>query len=334
MVDRWNALATASSRRSTAPAPEPKPTEKPKSWWAEKYGNVDGELHSVGTAKREQTRIVDQETQNRRDWDQGINAGQVNTRKLSWDEYNALNPRQRAAVDANTALYEAVAADRAAATNGMKGDAAYQKRVTDLFGANGGSDTYAPNTVALLEKLGLGNKLGDLDRVLDLNSLVNENDLTSIPADVASQMSAAPGAAVRGATAVRQHNAQVFSESALANLGAALGEGRGFRELNDPNTPVGFTPDAAPGTADARLNQLFDVMATGELNNDELNQTVAAFESEYGLNSQAIFDYLEKRLRKNETDAALGHAAPLGSVEGLQYLDPAAFRTRYYTKGT
>lgn len=110
---------------------------------------------------------------------------------MTWEEFDALTPRQRMAVEFNTLLTDAVRRDlqNQDVYEGLseKETSAYDKAEEMLFGEDRGSDMYAPETVALLKKLGQGSNqikglefkdsLADLDDYLGLKVAITEKDL-------------------------------------------------------------------------------------------------------------------------------------------------------------
>ena len=110
--------------------------------------------------------------------------GPVEIKQLSWEEYDALSPKQRAAVDFNGALYNATNADKQAQLKGADDPnvrGSYDKALEKTFGSRDrGSDTYAPNTLALLSTLGLNDKGGDLDEWLNMGGAATAGDLESV----------------------------------------------------------------------------------------------------------------------------------------------------------
>src|SRR5690606_20013309 len=141
--------------------------------------------------------------------------------EMSWDDYNALSPRQRAAVDANTAIINAVNADRSDWEAGRRVEMdGYDEALMALFGETGGSDMYAPRTVAVLQQLGLGDthlaSVGDLDDYLNLRALVDTDALgaANMPDDFV------------GPVDTRTANARHFSSAAQTALADALARGQ------------------------------------------------------------------------------------------------------------
>src|SRR5690606_39170007 len=75
--------------------------------------------------------------------------------QLTDQQWNAMSREQQQGVIANYALYEAGLADAELDTDldtALQEDPTYLDRVNALFGEGGGSDSYAPNTVRLLEE--------------------------------------------------------------------------------------------------------------------------------------------------------------------------------------
>lgn len=113
--------------------------------------------------------------------------GQVD--RMSWEEYNALSDRQRAAVDFNTSLVEAVHKDKVSQDvyePSSRQREIYDEAIVNMFGEDRGSerwgeDTYAPETLSLLRQLKLDDAAGDIDDYLGLKSAITTNDLKYIP---------------------------------------------------------------------------------------------------------------------------------------------------------
>ena len=138
--------------------------------------------------------------------------GQVQGRfeEMTWDEYNALDPETRAAVDANTLLREAVDKDTALVTQfdsnkdgrlsyaegrkhyAARDDKNYGNNYHRVFNRGVNVDnnrprasevgelndlTYAPNTLAVLNMLDLNDKKGVIDDYLNGTAFVNADDI-------------------------------------------------------------------------------------------------------------------------------------------------------------
>ena len=139
--------------------------------------------------------------------------GQVQGRfeEMTWEDYNALDPETRAAVDANTLLREAVDKDTALVTQfdsnkdgrlsyaegrkhyAARDDKNYGNNYYRVFNRGVNADTnrqlvavdvgepndltYAPNTLAVLNMLDLNDKKGVIDDYLNGTAFVNADDI-------------------------------------------------------------------------------------------------------------------------------------------------------------
>lgn len=110
-------------------------------------------------------------------------------KEMSWDDYLGLTDRARAAVDFNTMLVQARQKDLN--TDYDTTDAAqvekrkvYDKAVERMFGEDGGSVTFAPETVAMLTDVGFersdAKRFDDLDDFLGLKSALTARDLDKL----------------------------------------------------------------------------------------------------------------------------------------------------------
>lgn len=237
-------------------------------------------------------------------------------RELTWDQYNALTPRARAAVDANTALVSAVRQDLAAGQNLEAADDTYLQGVEALFGKQGGSDTYAPATMQALSQLGLGNtETGDLDQYLRGGALLTEDDL--------GQLTEQNFAGYTGADS-RVKNALTFSERALAGIGAQLQSGS-----------PGYDP------ADAKdINQFLDSLALRsnqqifQEDPAQVGQLVGLFLDEHpNLTPESFGQYFEDRINRYDYSVAQGLPASLGEGSADLYINPSELRSLIFSKG-
>ena len=106
---------------------------------------------------------------------------QRNVRELTQDEWNALSPEQQKGVLANFALYQAAQADLAlGAKTSEEGDGDYRRRELAVTGEGRTSDTYAPNTVRVLEDLGIKNDKLDIDDVLSGRAITGYDEISGI----------------------------------------------------------------------------------------------------------------------------------------------------------
>jgi hypothetical protein len=105
--------------------------------------------------------------------------------KMTWEEYQALPEKQRAAVDFNTMLVQAVRKDKGNQklyeehTTDQQ-EKTYNAAVERIFGEDRGSDLYAPETVAVLKKIKFRDTEADLDDFLNLNAAITTEDLSHL----------------------------------------------------------------------------------------------------------------------------------------------------------
>ena len=272
---------------------------------------VGGTTTRIKTAEAEQAAAEKEAADAREGWATGLGASAPNQRgvkELTWDEYDALSPKQRAAVDANTMLMNAIKADLAGAGTGS-GDAAYQESVKGLFGEAGGSDRYAPETVNVLSQLGIKDTArGDLDLYLDQIALLNEDDLGLIEADT-SQWTEQE---VLGNK--RALNAQQFSGQAISSLATALGGGTNLR-----------SGVSGASTQQQDLNDLFEMLSNREnfssLGDQDVSEILGLFVDDTGIDTGTLTRYFEDRL----------NAFDYGAVEvPADKISTAEFRSRYF----
>ena len=149
---------------------------------------------------------------NRADVSASRQTGQVQGRfeEMSWEDYNALDPETRAAVDANTLLREAVDKDTALVTQfdsnkdgrlsyaegrkhyAARDDKNYDNNYRRVFSRGTSVDpnrprgseigelndlTYAPNTLAVLNMLDLNDSRGVIDDYLNGTAFINADDI-------------------------------------------------------------------------------------------------------------------------------------------------------------
>lgn len=255
---------------------------------------------------------------------------------MSWDAYNALAPNRRAAVDANTAFMNARTEDETqrTANPSAKGDDAYNKAVEHLFGKGGGSDSYAPKTVALATKFGLANSRGDLDNYVNGSALVTNADLAALTPDVEKGIglaNSATGDVVTGAPTERLANATMYSNRATRTLGQVLSKGQSLLD-----TINNVTPKLSNSGADSELDDMFDALARkgagATFTPERVDLAANYFSGKYpGVNIQ---DYFENRLKGYAySQADSPSKALLGNDPTGDYMSPEEFRSTYYATG-
>ena len=246
-----------------------------------------------------------------------------NIKELTWDEYDALSPRARAAVDANSALLNAVRQDKQAnLLSKESGDDSYNEGVKALFGEHGGSDMYAPATLKVLQDLGISNtETGDIDQYLAGGALLRADDLPNLNDQ--------NFAGYEGKD-VRIQNALALSEKALGNMASKLQSGE--------NPLSGLTYD---DPAAGELDQLFDSLALRD-NQQIFQQDPAKAGEVIGLFLQAnpsidqdtFARYFEDRINRYDYSRAAGTpGASLGAGDAALYVDPGELRSLIYQKG-
>jgi hypothetical protein len=281
-----------------------------------------------------------QAQQRRDDWTRGL-GGPKRVVELTWDEYNALSPERQAAIDINTAFVNAARNDAAAreATPQRTGDAAYTETVKRLFGEDGGSDLYAPETVALLNKLELSDtQTGDLDNYLNFSSLIGRQQFDAFGADPQAVSRAlglnlqdtAEGVAQNTSTPAEQAAARLYQRAPRV-MAEVLQRGQTLLEAATGTRSSGVNP-----TAQTELDEMFDYLAQRGtyhvVTDEELANSAQYFQTTYGLSPEQLAEYFDHRLRGTVYGqvASLGNTpVPLGKMDGVDYITPDEFRTRY-----
>lgn len=277
----------------------------------------DFALQRLEASKQEEVAAKQQEQSN---WSSALGNSRVQVRELTWDEYSALSPRQQAAIDANTALVQASTADKELDPSAR--DKSYDARAEELFGA-GGAGVYAPNTLKLLEDMGISDMQGrNLNDFLTLNAGINSTDLENLDkyAENESRILSSPG----NTYLARQQNALTLSSAAARTLRERLQTGQ--TGLNGQQMQFGYD-----GTeASQRLNMFYDTLASRSkgMTEEELFNTFASFDEAFGIKPTHVRDYFESRLRADELAVLNGEG-----VNHVDYMTADEFRNTYYKKG-
>ena len=193
-------------------------------------------------------------------------------KELDEKDYLALTPEQRAAVDFNTSLVNAVKADKEAGLTlkDVQDSGNYSDTVKDLFGDKG-SDTYAPRTVALLESLDTDDnqfktKGYDLDNFLDLQATITDQDFKLFDRD-----SEKPGVREESAnflTGQTQSKLTGLLEKGQSLLNGASDIAKGFNvDISDMLTDNSVKLDA---DTESNFDMLYNYIAS-PLTDDEGN---------------------------------------------------------------
>jgi hypothetical protein len=210
--------------------------------------------------------------------------------------------------------------------------------VNKAFGDGGGSDTYAPRTMAVLQDLGLNLQGKDLDQYLNYSALVTADDLKAL----------APGTAAP-ADDPRQQNAVAFAQAASKRLSETLASGQtlldSIRSTSDTGAQLFGKPAAAApigyanNERDADLAQAFDVFsqtrAQADLTPDKVGAIYAELQSKYNVTPNEVAQYFDTRLQSNEyRNASGGDNITLGGPNSrLEYLSPQDFRSKFLKRG-
>lgn len=274
------------------------------------------------------------------------------------DAYFGLNPQQKAAIQFNTGLQAAVEADKALSDYDSGGDKDYKSAVEELFGKEGGSDYYAPNTLAFVQSLGLNNdKIGDLDNFLNLSAAITQEEVDSLGAEgyKAPDQKLVEAAANKydsefgdeDAELLRRSQVEFFSSQTLKNISDVLEKGTSLLESIRMSSTQ-FNPEAASlyegggptggaalrGTdVGADLDTLINSMGSTmkEATDDDLRNVLGALNEKYQgkLDSGQVSDYMEQRLQAQEfADAAFSPEELTARYATDGYLTPAQIRAR------
>jgi hypothetical protein len=277
----------------------------------------------------------------------GITTGALNTtppelKRLTEKEYFKLSDRQRAAVDFNTMLAGAVRKDKRRQDKyKTETDATekltYETSVIKMFGEEGGSDLYAPETMAVLRQLKIDDKAADLDQYLGLEVAITSDDLKSLtveapmPTVLQSVTGVAGGSKDRDQVINEQVDRTVELQAALARgndllqnfqATSAAERGEDLRFLGG-NSPLAGRPALGygQGEVDQYFNMAFDTLGD-KTNFRDRDEILGVIKSE--LNSdefKAFIDYADSR-----TKNTMFYDAKLGDTKDVQY--PSAERYR------
>jgi hypothetical protein len=272
--------------------------------------------------------------------------------RMTWEEYNKLSSTQRAAIDFNTMLVRAVRKDLKLQDEydpNAEQRVAYNTQAAKMFGAKGrDSETYAPETMAVLQQIKFKDVNADLDDFLGLRAAITEDDLKNLPLlqstspdavrssnlspaqlegttfkyGLATSTMALEQALAKGNATLRSVTAQVAQDMNL-NL-------RGFGGVeNKAHAGLGFAPfKAVPGTADepADLNSYFQ-SAYAKLANEDNAEAVDTILGKMGEVTspeqyKAFLDYANIR---SNNDQRFNLKDILGAKGNL---DPSGFREK------
>lgn len=271
-------------------------------------------------------------------------------KELTDQEYGALPTRQRAAVDFNTQLVAAIEADKALGqTDAKVENKEYDATLAQMFGKRGGSDTYAPNTVALLQTVDFEDKAADLDQFLGLQASVTEDDLASLTPRSDRLSQGVPGE-FRSARATSANNitngtlaamSQVLAKGqsllqasapAAASYGAAGGSGSVQEALAGAGTAT-TAPGFGSTEADWAVQTFFEEMAKAKpqqpITDADISSALGVLQQQYGVTPDDYARYADTRLRATEYGRVLDQKTPLGTDTAVEYKTPEQFRAEF-----
>jgi hypothetical protein len=260
-------------------------------------------------------------------------------KEMTWDQYEALSPMQRAAVDFNTELVAAREKDLNAdyEDQSHRQIKRYDKAVERLFGEDGGSVQFAPETIAFLDQVdfkavedGIGS---DLDDFLGLRTAVSAKDLKTFDVAGGDRFDlgvVASGSELDNKTQLQVHladNTRDLQES-MAKAGTLLQDFGDSVEL-DRNRAVKFyggekdkvNPELGWGTDPASLyfRKIYEAFARDDIDPAE---TWANFNANIQPEDRDAFF----RFADTMSGQARDYRLKLGNVEGAGYRKPEEFR--------
>lgn len=236
----------------------------------------------------------------REDYLDSFGARILNVKQLSEDEWAALSPEQQKGVLANFAIYQAAQADKKLGPN-EKRDEGYDQSVKDMFGEEGGSDTYAPNTLRVLSELGYKDTNSDLDLFLDGRGIATDEDVKRVTANTPEKTGSA-------SILQRLENSDTFKGTALnenlANGARLLDALRDTQTLSDDTLNLVGGGSAASQLPQDRLADLDNVMQ--------------------GMMNKSVWERVQQ-------DPKLGQSLQSDITAATEGLDPALVR-RYFAE--
>jgi len=288
----------------------------------------------------------------------GITAGALSTTpqmlkemttQLTDEQYRALSSRQKAAVDFNSLLSTAVRKDLKRQDRYEKVPdqqrETYDKAVENMFGKEGGSDVYAPETMAVLRQLKIEDSSDDLDDYLGMKVAITEDDLTNItekqpapnyvidgrvPEDSRGKLSVVEGLVDRTqqmqqAIAKGKEMLQTFQATAAAERAGDLGRLGGSSPLaSRPGLgflPAQFTESGAPADLNTYFRTMFDALSD-ERQAADRPQLLEALKIDLQPDElEAFMSYADSRARNSRQ-----YGAAMGTTEGAEYTSPKEFR--------
>jgi hypothetical protein len=290
---------------------------------------------------------------------------------MTWEEYNALTDRQRAAIDFNTALVQAVRKDKRMQDEydpSEQQQATYDKTTEGIFGSDGGSLRFAPETVALLQQIEFNDTNADLDDFLGLRTAITERDLKNFTpraefaaeADMYAERNEDLKPAVLEKLSLSQTLAdntmdfqqelaqsdtllQNFKATAMLDRNALFDPETGIGGiLNEPHIGLGYQPltendflGGVPQTDNAYFQSTFDKLAALQTINPMTGavftreELVGAISEDFANRGvPGLEDKFWAYVDRRSNQSIEGNQ-PLGLTEGVNYRTPDDFRKAF-----
>lgn len=259
--------------------------------------------------------------------------------QLTWDEYNKLSKDQRAAVDFNTMLLQAREKDLNTDYSKLDGggpNAEYEAAVDRMFGERGGSETYAPETMAVLRSIDFKASGETLDDFLSLDAAVSAKDLKDfeiapVEKSVMYQDSSAKASgALLGEEQAAQRTTRL--QQALAKGGELIQNWKATTAANRSSLSVryGGTANAvtpALGFGDDETSQYFRMAADAlsrDLSPEDLDQVWGALNERLKPEELVAF----KKFADDITRDAISFRPPEWTQGEGVFFNPQLIRTR------
>lgn len=271
-------------------------------------------------------------------------------KRMTYEQYAALDPMEKAAIDFNTMLVRAVRKDK---HNQEEYDptpaevTTYDDTVERLFGEDRGSKLYAPETLGVLDQIKFRDESADLDDFLKLKAAITKRDLKNIEAPSLDFISEGLQPAPTEPAPARADLTQMLASRTQLMLQESLDRGNQLLQTTQQTAAVnrneavtllgGFanTPAAAPGYG-AAVDEAGHKTMDGYF--QESLEALARDESARDASTDKILSDMRATLsRPGEFEKFLAYADSfsanaqrfddsLGAVEGVQYRTPEQFR--------
>ena len=259
---------------------------------------------------------------------------------MTEEEYYALSPTQRAAVDFNTMLVGAVRRDRKNDVNPTdQQQSLYDAQVEKMFGESYGGQ-YSPETVALLKSIGYHDDAASLGDFLGLDATIKARDLKRLEDTTTPLMQQANTPAIDrqqmvaslAASTQRMEEAMAKGTQLLQSAPSLPAAARGYMASDvaalggsqyTPEAPLGYGPINTKDGIPQDLNSYFalsyeNLAARGTDTKQRLNELHSMLSPE---ELKAFYEYADNRSRMAQT-----YGTDLGADEKLTYRPVDQFR--------